>query len=381
MVFKHRAGIRLVVLALMSLAVWMLPAVAQAKTIKVPATGSTTSIQEAVNAAAPGDVVSVAAGTYKGPTVSVTKSNLTITGSAAAVIDATGNEYGITVGSTLEFEGTEEEPLCPALNVSNFKIRGLTVENADETGIFLFGVDGFEVASGHYLNNHEYGIFPRCSHNGLIAKNTGGGGNDATIYVGVNHGVTVEGNTLTNGELGIELESTDESIVRGNKLKENTTGIFVIVLPGLPKSSTEKALIEGNVVQKNNRPNPFPPFCGGPAGPVPGCIEEFFDDLQLLPSGAGILNVGGHEITIRGNSVTGNSSVGVGVVENPFGFGSSFDTVVTGNTILQNGKAPDVRSLGSGDIVYLDKPENGSCISGNVFKTSFEPFGEPPACT
>jgi Right handed beta helix region len=119
------------------------------------------------------------------------------------------------------------------------------------------------------------------------------------------------------GELGIELENTDNSVVRNNLLSDNTTGIFVIVLPNLPRSSTEMALIEGNVVHKNNRPNPFPPVCQAPGTP-PGCVEEFFDDLQLLPSGSGILN-GGHDVTIRGNVVVNNDTVGVGVVENPFG--------------------------------------------------------------
>ncbi len=356
----------------------MLAAAAQAKTIKVSATGSTLAIQEAVDAASPGDTIKVVPGTYTGPTVSVKTSDLTITGSKAAIINATGNTYGITVGTKTEFE---EGPTCPALEVSNFKIRGLTVRNADDTGIFLFGVDGFEVSGGRYLDNAEYGIFPRCSHDGLIIGNSGGGGDDATIYVGIDETVTVEKNNLTNGELGIELESTDNSIVRNNKLSGNTTGIFVIVLPNLPKASTETALIEGNLVHKNNRPNPFPPFCGQPGPEPPGCVEEFFDDLQLLPSGVGILNVGGHKVTIRNNVVTQNNTVGVGVVENPFGFGSSNETVVTRNVIQQNGKNPDPRTLGSGDIVYLDNPGNGSCISDNVFKTSDFPFGEPPACS
>jgi parallel beta-helix repeat protein len=368
---------RLLALALVVIGCGLLTAAAQAKTIRVRATGSTTAIQEAVNAAKPGDTVVVAPGTYSGPTISVTTSDLTITGSSAATIDASGNTYGITVGKVLHFE---EGPVCPALNVSNFTIRGLTVRNAERTGLFLFGVDGFEVSGGRYLDNGEYGIFPRCSHSGLIAHNFGGGGDDATVYVGVDDGVTVEKNNLTNGELGIELESTDNSIVRGNKLEGNTTGIFVIVLPNLPKSSTETALIEGNVVHKNNRPNPFPPVCQGPNEP-PGCVEEFFDDLQLLPSGVGILNVGGHKVTIRNNVVTNNDTVGVGVVENPFGFGSSNETSITSNVIVQNAKNPDPRSLGSADIVYLDNPANGSCISNNVFKTSLYPFGEPPACS
>jgi parallel beta-helix repeat protein len=380
MVLKQRSPVRLLVVALAATAWWVLPATAQARTINVAPTGSTMAIQNAIDEAAPGDTISVAPGTYSGPTISVKTSGLTITGSAAAIINGKGNKYGITVGKKLEFEGTPEVPTCPALEVSNFKISGLTVENA-EIGIFLFSVDKFQVVGGNYLNNTEYGIFPRCSRDGLISGNSGGGGNDATIYVGEDERTTVENNGLTNGEFGIELENTDNSVVRNNLTTTNTAGIFVIVLPGLPKKLTETALIEGNVVQKNNRPNPFPPVTCNPPGTPPGC-QEFFDDKQLLPSGTGILNVGGHKVTIRNNNVTSNNTVGVGVVKDPLGEEpSSEETRVTNNLIQQNGKSPDPRTSGSGDIVYLDNPANGSCISQNVFKTSFFPFGEPPACT
>src|SRR5258708_21088855 len=102
MVFKPRAGIRVLVVGLTGSAIWVLPAAAQAKTIKVPATGRTTSIQEAVNAASPGDTVSVAPGTYTAPTLSVTRSNLTLTSSTAPTLDATGNHHGITAVSALD---------------------------------------------------------------------------------------------------------------------------------------------------------------------------------------------------------------------------------------------------------------------------------------
>jgi len=378
MILSPRSPFRTVAVVLAATILSLLPSsAAQAKRIRVASTGSTSTIQAAVDEAAPGDTIVVAPGTYSGPTISVKTNGLTIVGSKAAVIDATGDTYGITVGTQLAFD---PGPACPAYGVSDFNISGVSVRNAEDTGIFLFGVDKFEVSGGSYLNNGEYGIFPRCSQDGLIDRNSGGGGNDATVYVGVDNEVVVEKNRLSNGELGIELENTRNSVVRNNKLTDNTTGIFVIVLPGLPTSSTETALIERNVVHKNNRPNPFPPVCQGPGTP-PGCVEEFFDDLQLLPSGSGIINVGGHNVTIRRNVVIHNDTVGVGVVENPFGFGSSNNTVVTDNTIMQNGKSPDPRTEGSGDIVYLDNPANGSCVSGNRFKTSFFPFGEPPACT
>jgi hypothetical protein len=119
----------------------------------------------------------------------------------------------------------------------------------------------------------------------------------------------VAGNHLTNGEIGIELENTLNTVVRRNVLRGNVAGVLIIVLPGLPRSATDGALIEDNVVARNNLPNPFP-------APPP-----FFDDLQLLPSGTGILNAGGDDIVIRRNTIIGNDTVGVGIIENPFGFG------------------------------------------------------------
>ena len=158
--------------------------------------------------------------------------------------------------------------------------------------------------------------------------------------MGVDDNITVKNNKLTNGVIGIELENTTNSFVSGNKLTNNVTGILVVVLPGLPTTSTEHAVIERNVIRANNLPNPFPP-------PPP-----FFDDLQLLPSGSGVLNVGGDDITMRDNVITHNDSFGIGIVENPFGFGPPDDNRVVSNTVLKNAGDPDARAFLSADIAY-----------------------------
>jgi parallel beta-helix repeat protein len=328
------------------------PAAGHAETIKV-----TTTIGAAIADADDGDTIVVPPGTYQEGGLVVTQDDLTIRGSKGAVLDASGFSTGIRVGAD---RITGDPPTCPPLTVDDFTIEGLTIREASFTGIFLIGVDGFRVTDGRYIDNEEYGVFPRCSRDGLIDHNTGGGGDDATVYVGVDDNITVTRNKLTNAVIGIELENTSNSFVSGNELTGNVNGILVVVLPGLPTTSTENAVIERNVIRANNLPNPFP---------LP---PPFFDDLQLLPSGSGILNVGGDAITMQDNVVTANNSFGIGLVENPFGFGPPDDNRVIGNTVLQNGAAPDVRAVLSGDIVY-DGSGSNNCFADNVFGTDDPP--------
>ena len=338
-------------LAILAVAM-IFPAAGYAETIKV-----TTTIGAAIAEADDGDTIVVPPGNYHEGGLVVTQDDLTIRGSKGAVLDASGFSIGIRVGAD---RITGDPPTCPPLTVADFTIEGLTIRQATFTGIFLIGVDGFRVTGGRYINNEEYGVFPRCSRDGLIDHNSGGGGDDATVYVGVDDNITVTKNKLTDAVIGIELENTSNSFVSGNELTGNVNGILVVVLPGLPTTSTENAVIERNVIRANNLPNPFP---------LP---PPLFDDLQLLPSGSGVLNVGGDAITMQDNAVTANKSFGIGLVENPFGFGPPDDNRVIGNTVLHNGAAPDVRAVLSGDIVY-DGSGSNNCFADNVFGTDDPP--------
>jgi parallel beta-helix repeat protein len=329
-----------------------LPATGEADVVRV-----TTTIEAAINEASSGDTIVVPPGTYHEGNLLVTQDDLTIEGSKGAVLDASGHSIGFRVGAG-SISG--DPPVCPGLSVHDFTLRGMTIRDASFTGVFLIGVDDFRVTGGRYLDNEEYGVFPRCSRDGLIDHNTGSGGEDATIYVGVDDNITVKNNKLTNGVIGIELENTTNSFVTGNKLTDNVTGILVVVLPDLPTTSTQDAVIERNVIRANNLPNPFP---------LP---PPLFDELQLLPSGSGVLNVGGDAITISDNVITHNDSFGVGIVENPFGFGPPDDNQVTSNTVLKNGSDPDPRAFLSADIAY-DGSGTGNCFAGNVFETDDPP--------
>ena len=154
---------------------------------------------------------------------------------------------------------------------------------------------------------------------------------DATVYVGVDDNITVTNNKLTNGMIGIELENTTNSFVSGNKLTNNVTGILVVVLPGLPTTATEHAVIERNVIRANNLPTPSHPH------------RRSSTTCSSSPREAGVLNVGGDDITMRRNVITHNDSFGIGIVDNPFGFGPPDENRVVSNTVMKNGGDPDPR--------------------------------------
>jgi parallel beta-helix repeat protein len=355
----HCTPLRFVrVLALLALLLCAAPALAGIVVAK-------STIQAAIDAAQPGDTILVPRGIYTECPV-VDKSGLTVAGPPDAVIDATGCANGLTVG-TGSF-GTDPStglPTCPPISIEGFTLRGLTIEHADPNGVFLIGVNRFRITGGRYVANGEYGIFPRCSTNGLIAGNYVDGANvgeDAGIYVGVDDHVDVQNNFVTGSPIGIEVENSLNTRVRWNVATGNTSAVLAVVLPGLPSAATDNVLIEGNTIVQNNLTNPF-----APTDP---------DDIALIPTGTGILNVGADHVVIRRNLIVGNDTVGVAILADPF---APLDPriepnpdggVVRFNLIVRNGTQPDPERPGTpaADIVY-DGSSATQCFANNVFGT------------
>ena len=323
------------------------------------------SIQAAIDAASPGDTILVPRGTYaECPVVDV--DGLTIRGSQAAVIDATGCSRGLSVGTgSITTDPGTGQRVCPPIEIEGFTLEGLTIKNADFSGVFLIGVTDFRVAFGRYVANGEYGIFPRCSSDGRVVGNIVDGAQvalDAGIYVGVDEDIAVEANFVTGSPIGIEVENSLDTAVRNNVATGNTSGVLVVILPGLPTAATEEVQIEGNLIVKNNYPNPF-----APTDP---------DDIAAIPTGTGILNVGGDAVTIRRNLIAGNDSFGVAIIANPFApldpriEPNPDDNTVRRNVIVNNGDNPDPERPGTpgADIVY-DGTGTNTCFADNVFET------------
>ena len=194
--------------------------------------------------------------------------------------------------------------------------------------------------------------------------------------------VVIKHNTVTRSAIGIEVENSSNVTVRDNHLTGNTAAILVVVLPGLPMPFTENVSVKSNLIVANNFPNPVPP------PPVGGIVG-------LLPTGTGILNVGGDGVSIKGNLVVSNDNLGLAIIGNFF---SPADTriepfvdenEVRSNSILNNGNNPDPeRALTPGaDIIFIpdlidpptgaivlaDPDPTDNCFSDNVFGTDFPP--------
>jgi parallel beta-helix repeat protein len=322
-----------------------------------------TTIQAAVDAARPGDTIWVPRGVYR-ESVQVTTSRLTIAGGGGAVIDARGHDDGIRVGRGSIGRGPAGVPVCPPVAVRDVTVRGLTVRNAQDNGIFLIGVDRFRISGGRYVDNHEYGVFPSCSRHGRIDHTTASGANDTGIYVGNDSNVLVEDNRATGNTSGFEVENSHAVTIRRNVATGNTAGILAFVLPNLPMSATDHVTIAGNVVTANNRPNPVAPDSG--------------EDLGVVPAGTGMLLVGADDTTIERNVVRGNNSLGLGIIANPFAAADpriqptpDRDRVLR-NVLLGNGRHPDpVRATTPGADAIYDGSGTGTCFAANMLKAEF----------
>ena len=172
--------------------------------IKVPIDYKT--IQEAIDAAKPGDIVRIASGLYNESIVIVNKTDLMIVGEDVAntIIDGSGCD-----GSLIE--------ICSAKNIT---IANLTIQNSGGHGIFIEKSEGITV-----LNN----VFYNCKQ---------------AIWLGHSSGNRIEKNRIEQCSTGIGLTiNSTSNIVEENEIRANNIGITIT------------AYADGNIISKNSITN------------------------------------------------------------------------------------------------------------------------------
>src|SRR5215472_7777444 len=320
-----------------------------------------TTIQSAVDAAQPGDIVQVPQGTYR-ENVVVTKDNITIEASPGAVLDGMG-----LAGNT----GIKVAPPNSSGRINGFVLSGMTIQNFSLSGVLLRSTDNFRITGGTFVGNDEYGIFPIQSSEGLIDHNYVSGSDDTGIYVGQSHDILVKKNRAIDCTVGIEVELSSHIDVRNNTAKGNTIGLVVQVLPGLSIAVTSDINITGNKLIGNNRANP---------------VTDPGELLSRLPSGIGFLNVGGDRVIVEGNTASENKSAGIVVIQLPPQLASldprldpfPDDNRIRDNLVMGNGSDPDSKltPFPGADLLW-DLSGGGNCWTGNVFKSAFPSL---PSC-
>jgi len=326
------------------------------------------SIQAAVDAAAPGDVIKVLPGDCVEPgpgpaAVRITKRLKLIAksdiedGIRVRILPGPGQTDGIVV--------EPENPGDPDIN--GILIKGFTVEGFQNNGIWLKHTQNFKIKNNESINNLENGIWPTLSAKGLVKNNVAYGSLDSALWIEASEKVRVIKNELHTSPTGLEITVSKKIFAKGNDVHDNSVGIGLYhpSAAGLdPLGDDGDWDIIGNHVHDNNLTNPV----------MGGLVGE-------LPNGVGILVLGVDRVKLQRNRVENNDFLGIATADWCLVLiGTSFDCSISppdvepspddneyvDNTATGNGGAPPPGPFAglAADIVLIGGTNN--CYSGNT---------------
>ncbi|MER8188115.1 right-handed parallel beta-helix repeat-containing protein [Kitasatospora sp. NPDC094015] len=313
------------------------------------------SIQQAVDAAAPGDSIQVLAGTYR-ESVLVTTPGLTIRGMGHATVitpaeQPAGNSCA-AAGNGLCVAGTEAQPL------TGVRIEALTVQGFAKNGVSATMTDGLQVRGTLVRDNGQQGISQEKSTRAQLMDNEATGNGQAGVFLANavdaeggaidTRGTVISGNRLTGNRIGVVVRRARELAVEHNEISGNCGGVFVVGDEGVPRAGA--LTVSGNHVYENNQ------YC--PPNPR-------LDFIQ----GTGILVTGAEDTRVTGNRVednTGASPMSGGIVLFRSVVGTPNSRIsVEDNVVLRNGPA---------DLADRDAAGTDNTFAKNTCRVS-EPAG------
>jgi parallel beta-helix repeat protein len=193
---------------------------------------------------------------------------------------------------------------------TNISIEDLSIEDAPGDGIKAQHTDGmtFRRINVTWTNrdkskNGTYAIYPVQCKNVVIDECIASHSKDAGIYVGQSENIVVKNSLAYGNVAGIEIENCNNAEVFGNTARNNSAGILVFNLPGLPKSDGRDTKIYNNQVLENNHVNFAIPTGEGPNG----------NTVTMVPPGSGIILLAAKGVEIYGNKILRNKTSGVSI--------------------------------------------------------------------
>ncbi|MEJ5253807.1 MAG: hypothetical protein WHS89_00505 [Acidimicrobiales bacterium] len=307
------------------------------------------TIQAAVDAAKPGDLVLIAPGVYREGVVVQTE-NIVIRG-----LDR--NEV------IIDGEFTRDNGI--KVFADGVAVENLTVRNNTGNGLFFTGdydsdyvLTGYRASYVTAYNNGDYGIYAFNARLGIIEDSYGSGHPDSAFYIGqCNPCDAVIRNVLAeNNMLGYSgTNSSTNLYLINSEWRRNMIGVVPNSQDSEKLAPQGHMVIAGNYIHDNNNP-------GVPIN----------NDTYRLASGTGIVITGGVENLVTKNRVEDNLRGNIVVILWPFRDPGLPPFEAIGNRIIGNIARG---ATGIGDLVLwlADSSQGvqGNCFADNDFLTSF----------
>jgi parallel beta helix pectate lyase-like protein/phospholipase D-like protein len=306
-----------------------------AHVIHVPSDKPT--IQDAVNAAQPGDLVFVASGVYH-EAVRVCNADLTIRGADrnATILDG---QSKLTNGFTVLAD--------------NVIIENMTAHHYVGNGFYWTNQTGYR---GSYLtayDNGDYGIYAFGSKHGEFDRSYASGSPDSGFYIGQCYPCDALITDVISEWNGLGYSGTNAGgnlVIQNSEWSHNSAGIVPNTLDSEKGPPERGTTIIGNYVHDN------------------GNEKAPYNLWSHIPLGDGILVPGGDLNYIANNRVVNNSEYGILVLGNiDKNFWLASGNVVKGNTVTGSGVA---------DLGLASPSGANNCFTDNKAATTVPPLLE-----
>ena len=258
-----------------------------------PSENSYQDIQEALILAEPGDVVRLTAGTF------YLRDSLSLDVNGVQVEGEGMNQ------TILDFSDQQSGAQGLSVTSDNVTLQDFSIQNAKGDAIKVKGVTNIkflrvktEWTNGPSSENGAYGLYPVESTNVLIDGCVAIGASDAGIYVGQSKNIIVRNSRAEYNVAGIEIENSYYADVFNNLATNNTGGILIFDLPGLPQQGGHHVRVFNNRSVGNNTDN------FAPEGNIVGEV----------PRGTGIIIQANSDVEIFDNEIGDNDTVNIAVV-------------------------------------------------------------------
>ncbi len=300
------------------------------------------TIQIAVNAAHPGQIVMVAPGIYR-EAVRVKNPGITIRGEDRNQVILEG-DYRLPNGIEIEADQVVVENMTARHYVGN----GFYWDGGEDTSHPLIGYRGSYLTA---ISNGDYGIYAFNAQDGMFDHDYASGSPDSGFYIGqcypcnaIITNVTSEWNAL--GYSGTN--AGGNLIIRDSVWDNNMSGILPNTLDSEKLAPEHQTTIYHNQVFNNNNAQ-------APAKPL---------EYALIGTGIGL--PGGNGNVVIDNTVRDQQNYGIIVIGNlDDNFWVASDNHIIGNTVSNSGVA---------DLVLSSPTGTGNCFSDNTASSSLPPL-------